>query len=41
MKKKYERVNVTVLSFGKADILTLSGFTGKDDEFEIEEETEE
>lgn len=41
MKKTYIKANAEVLHFGKADILTLSGFDGKEDLFPIADEAEE
>ena len=43
MKKTYVKAEAKVLDLGPADILTLSGFEGKDDVFPIsyEEDGEE
>jgi hypothetical protein len=42
MKKIYEKATVKMIDLGKQDIVTLSGFLGKDDVFPLSnEETEE
>lgn len=43
MKKTYIKATAEILDLGKQDIVTLSGFSGKDDVFPLsdEEETQE
>ena len=41
MKKTYVRAKAQIVSLGKEDILTLSGFTGKDDVFPLSNEENE
>lgn len=41
MKKIYEKAKAEILLLGKQDIVTLSGFFGKEDEFVIPTEENE
>ncbi len=41
MKKPYIKASAEILYLGKADILTFSGFAGKDDVFPLSDGEEE